>query len=194
MRTRKGAWRELWDEVWTQVGHKISSYLSTAEWWKASGTCKGMPLVSLSLIRSSTSSAHNSLLVLPLYTCSSNDRAFIVPAFLQVRRDHIFLKPRNLFALCWLVRHWSRARVLNLRLDYLPIYYTEDLIGWEDHELASLEARDVVDRAAGLTCLRASAYLSYTLHFDTIVHWLPWTLNHGSVLMRYIEGVLAEVV
>ncbi|CAL8464112.1 g3647 [Coccomyxa elongata] len=72
-----------------------------------------------------------------------------------VQRDHIILKPRSTFALCWLVRHWSQARVLDLRLDYLPIYHSEDLKGWEDHELASWEAHDVVDRAAGLTCMRA---------------------------------------
>ncbi|CAL8464111.1 g3646 [Coccomyxa elongata] len=72
-----------------------------------------------------------------------------------VQRDHIFLKPDSTTDLWWLVRHWSRANVMELRLGCLPIHYSEYLDGWEDHEVASWEARDVMDRAAGLTCVRA---------------------------------------
>ncbi|BDA41259.1 hypothetical protein COCOBI_02-0390 [Coccomyxa sp. Obi] len=67
----------------------------------------------------------------------------------KVQPKHIQLVPRRTDTLCWLVRHWSQAKELNLDLSSLPVgdpHQTsryDRKTYWEDPEVASWEARDV---------------------------------------------------
>ncbi|CAL8463830.1 g3364 [Coccomyxa elongata] len=98
-----------------------------------------------------------------------------------VQPDHIILEPDSTTALCWLVRHWSRAKVLKLQLDDLSTLWPVGAAE-EDFDLACWEARDVVDRAAGLSCLRALHISPGTLYNISSLTQLP--LQHLQLEVR----------
>lgn len=75
---------------------------------------------------------------------------------MQVQPNRIQMRPTGTRALCWLVGHWSQAKLLDLDLSLLPVGDPHHTY-WEVPEVASWEARDVKDRVAGLSVLQVIA-------------------------------------
>ncbi len=75
---------------------------------------------------------------------------------MQVQPKRIQFMPKSTGALCWLVGHWSQAKLLDLDLSFLPVGVPHHTY-WEVPEVASWEARDVKDRVADLSVLQVTA-------------------------------------
>ncbi|BDA48182.1 hypothetical protein COCOBI_11-4420 [Coccomyxa sp. Obi] len=102
-----------------------------------------------------------------------------------VQPDHMLFEPKSPAALCWLIRHWSRSRVLSVQFHELSTSCTEGTSKGnkqEDYELASRKAQDVLDSAAGLTCLQALRVNVNRLHNISPLTNLP--LRHLQLELR----------
>lgn len=91
---------------------------------------------------------------------------------MQVQPKHIELVLESTNALCWLVMHWSHAKVLQLDLSMLPLG-DPGYAHWDDSEVASWEARDLKDQVAGLSVLQV-----------TTLHCVLCHLSMHPVLLR----------
>lgn len=73
----------------------------------------------------------------------------------QVQVKQMQMEPASTTELCWLITHWSQAKVLDLNLWRLPVGLAGHTLR-DDSEMAAWEARDVKDQLAGLSVLQVT--------------------------------------